>query len=344
MKINKLKGPLWLALAGLSLCFPSQSWAWVASYFPLSHSAIKQPFKAQWQGVLRAEPLLKTLPAGAGGIQVSLTDEQHFRLQGQDKNKQPFVIFLEQKDYSVYTSDLDKNGFTDLILIAETRGNGMAPSSHLISFLFDAQGRPFPFTAEGYFQYDQKGIADLLDLNHDGKAELVYMNYDQGYWVTQLYKAKDARWERVEGRFGAHTYPLYTRFTSRANRVLIKPTSPQKPYSAQLSNLKPILSGQLASLKWADVQQSEDIQLTLGLEQGKKVVCKPVSWFSTFTVLVDNAQGREIAALSEPAASKRLLERVLSGKYKVNLFGERDSKVCSPELLWATELATKINQ
>ena len=58
-------------------------------------------------------------------------------------------------------------------------------------------GRPVPFEADGYFQEDGRGIYDLVDLDGDRRAELVYMNFDDGYWVTNLYEAEAGRWRRV---------------------------------------------------------------------------------------------------------------------------------------------------
>ncbi|HKC85713.1 MAG TPA: hypothetical protein VKG02_07060, partial [Blastocatellia bacterium] len=79
---------------------------------------------------------------------------------------------------------MDSNGIRDLVVIYPTGGNGLAPTSHFFSLTFDELGRPVPFKADGYFQESNKGITDLVDLDRDGRAELIYMNFDDGYWIT----------------------------------------------------------------------------------------------------------------------------------------------------------------
>jgi hypothetical protein len=104
--------------------------------------------------------------------------------------------------FRFYSADLDRNGICDLVMIYPTGGNGLAPTSHFFSLTFDEQGRPVPFKADGYFEESAKGITDLVDLNIDGRAELIYMNFDDGYWITNLYEVRAARWRRVRGSYG----------------------------------------------------------------------------------------------------------------------------------------------
>jgi hypothetical protein len=49
---------------------------------------------------------------------------------------------------------------------------------------------------------------------------------------------------------------------------------------------------------WANVSQSEDLLLTVKNERGKEISNKPVSWYATFAIVLDNQEGRRIISLS----------------------------------------------
>jgi hypothetical protein len=140
------------------------------------------------------------------------------------------IIYYE----AVYEGDLDRNGRPDLILSAGTGGNGLAPPTQLVFLTFDRRGRPTLFEATGYFETQPDRIFDLADMDGDGRAELLFMNYDDGYWVTNLYRVRESRWSRVEGRFSGLSFPLYTRFTRRPNHRPVRPARGRKPVAPDL--------------------------------------------------------------------------------------------------------------
>jgi hypothetical protein len=306
-------------------------------YFPLSKPALRAPFGLQPLGQIFPDSAPRSIAAGAG--QVLFTQHpDSLHLSGKDRFGLPYSVQLESRPYyTLFRADLDHNGQVDLILSHETYGNGLAPTHHLISLLFEADGRPMPFSAEGYFEIKAQGIPDLIDLDRDGRAELIFMSYEQGYWITQLYKAQNARWQKVTGLFAQQRFPLYTRFSERPNRQAVQPPGKLQFGVPQLSNNHPTFVGQLTSYQWANVDQSEDILLNLKAENGKSQSCRPLSWYSTFTVMLDHESGRQIAVLSQQTAMQSLLDEAIKHKYAVKLFGERDSKVCRPELLWASD-------
>ena len=77
---------------------------------------------------------------------------------------------------------------------------------------------------DGYFETDARGLKDLLDLDGNGQAELLRQSFDDGYWITSLYEARDARWQIIRGRHASREYPLYTRF--RTGLIVYQP----RPY------------------------------------------------------------------------------------------------------------------
>jgi hypothetical protein len=138
---------------------------------------------------------------------------------------------------SLYEGDLDRNGTRDLILTMNIGGLGLSPSTRLIFLTFTRNGDARIFEATGYYQPADHSILDLADLDGDRRAELVHMVFDDGYWITNLYRVRESRWSRVTGRFANLRFPLYTRFTNQPNHRPVKPARGRNPVAPNL--LKP---------------------------------------------------------------------------------------------------------
>jgi len=138
---------------------------------------------------------------------------------------------------ALYQGDLDKNGRQDLILVISTGGNGLSRSTRLIFVTFDRRGEATLFEGTGYYQSGPDGVVDVADLDGDGRAELVHMVFDDGYWITNVYRVREARWSLVTGRFAGFRFPLYTRFTIGPNHKPAKPARGRNPVEPSL--LKP---------------------------------------------------------------------------------------------------------
>ena len=85
--------------------------------------------------------------------------------------------------YSVaWLADLDGDGRQDLILNQQDLKSGRCTArSRLTTILFDREGRPAPWEAEGYYRVDfswepsqGKGVLDFADWNSNGGVELVF--------------------------------------------------------------------------------------------------------------------------------------------------------------------------
>lgn len=72
------------------------------------------------------------------------------------------------------------------MVVAPTCGTGLSLAFRLAAITFGGQGRPLLFEADGYFEPKVDGIDFLFDMDKDGKAELVYMNFDGDYWITNI--------------------------------------------------------------------------------------------------------------------------------------------------------------
>ena len=134
----------------------------------------------------------------------------------------------------LYEGDLDRNGVRDLVLAVGTGGNGLAPSTRLIFLTFDRKGDPHILEATGYYQSEPDGVMDIADLDGDHRAELLHMVFDDGYWITNVYRLRDSRWSLVKGRFANLNFPMYTRFTLRPSHKPVRPARGRRPFAPNL--------------------------------------------------------------------------------------------------------------
>ncbi|HKR14139.1 MAG TPA: hypothetical protein VJT15_18895 [Pyrinomonadaceae bacterium] len=320
------------------------------NYLPLTKAELRKRFPITYVGTLgngspayfenntSDKPLATNLDIGPSGAAVRMTDESDLEITGKDKRQREWSIQLGSNAYGCrfYEADLDKNATRDAVIVFPTGGNGLAPANHLLAITFDEDGRPVTFEADGYFQETGGAIFDLVDLDQNGRAELIYMNFDSGYWITNIYEVTNARWHRKSGRHANRVYPLYTRFTFRANNKPTAPRQGRRPFAPDLSNATPQLAGRLVSYQWARIAYSEDISLVIQDTRGRSVTSKPVSWYASFAIVVDSEEGRKILTLSASEdAMKSLLDTIVSNDYEILLFGKRRPDESSPEILWA---------
>jgi hypothetical protein len=217
-------------------------------YLPFSRNLLR-PFKLNRTEV--AEDLRSGRSVKVGAIEI-----QEEKAAGIENESEPVSIHrlvftgrnLRGKQWQVkahasyfydalYEGDLDRNGASDLILAMHTGGNGLAPSTRLIFLTVDRRGDPNIFEATGYYETHPQGIWDVADLDGDRRAELVHMVFDDGYWITNVYRLRESRWNRVTDRFAGLQFPLYTRFTHQPNHKPVRPARGRNPVAPNL--LKP---------------------------------------------------------------------------------------------------------
>jgi len=288
-------------------------------------------------------PISLKLQAGLSGIYFGLErQDQSLKIHsatGKGRSDQNWRVELEFTDCGLptdfYVGDLDGNGISDMVLPVPTCGNGLAPTVHLFTLLFDENGMPVPFEAEGYFEPLPNGIDALVDMDNDGRAELIYMNFNAGYWITNIYKCNKARWSRINGQFAKKKYPLFTRFTHKPNHKAVVPKADRHPFAPDLSNDNYVSEGKLISFieeKWIG------IELNIIDSKGSNIKCTPAYWFGSARIIFDKHNGRQISYLSHDNVNISLiLNEIITKKLKVSLYGNRYSDQCSPEILWVKE-------
>ncbi|HZB44031.1 MAG TPA: hypothetical protein VE360_02245, partial [Pyrinomonadaceae bacterium] len=186
----------------------------------------------------------------------------------------------------VYEGDLDRNGVRDLVVSIGTGANGLGEPTHLIFLTFNRRGHPSLFEATGYFDPRAGDIYDLADLDGDRRAELLFMTYDDGYWVTNVYQPHESRWGRVSGRLAGLQFPLYTRFTRRPNHTPVRPAPGRAPHQPDLvkenyegpgavaAEVLDVLDGCIPFESLEGVQVIEDVQtLNERVSKTKAEVC-----------------------------------------------------------------------
>jgi len=259
---------------------------------------------------------------------------------------------------AVWQADFDHNSRQDLLVAAYSFSNGRCIDEITLSFiLFNNHGQPVPWVVQTRSPSSNMP-AIFADLNHNGRAELVVTDctygdsprFGEDRRITGVYEAKDAAWSLVKSANLA-PYTSLVRQSHRFDRTdVLLPSipvewtdqgnrfNPSGSPSVHVVALKapsencrgpihlpPVVDGRLQVEGWHDPC---DVQGHNRLELSNGTVC-----YDWPTVILDDESGREIVAGSEHP--ERVLEAILDRHLPVSLAGQRDSKRCSPVVLWA---------
>jgi hypothetical protein len=264
---------------------------------------------------------------------------------------------------AVWQADFDHNGRPDLLIASHFPGNGRCIDEITLSFLlFSDRGQPIPWVIQTRMPVG-KGFkripAIFVDLNHDGRAELIVTDCTysepprsgENRRIMGIYEAKDAKWGSVHpARIAPYTALLHQSHRFRTHHDQLLPTDPNQwpdhgnevkaygsdpvkladvlPASATCRGVRlpPVVDGVLQTAGWKDPCEElgkDRIQLSNG------TVCD--GWP---TVVLDRPGGREIAAEAEPV--KALLHEIIDQQLSVVMTGRTDLKRCSPTVIWAS--------
>lgn len=273
--------------------------------------------------------------AGGAAIEIRSGDAYDLAvITGADKAGKPWTVWaaIGGGDRTLYQADLGRERTPALILASETRGNGWAPSTDILSVTFESSGRPLATTFDGYASFDAAGVDQLVDFAGDGGPALVRQSYDDGYWVTSAYALQDGRWRLVHGRYGGRAFPLYTRFTKADNAKATTPARGRRPREDDFST-GGAGPGEttIKSVAWNNDEQ----ELRLALANNRSCIV------SFSNVVVDDAAGRRIAAGGAQAEARKLLEEARDKAMRVTLTGAIVSRglgagdACRPNAIWA---------
>lgn len=152
------------------------------------------------------------------GSEIRVRAHREILLQGRDRSGIPWRV---QASYPgdggcrFVAYDLDRNGYADLIFLTANGGSGPAGVTMTI-VAFDRLGRPVPWQATGPFALEGDRILNLVDLDGNGKVELLFpfveeygLKGDTAVHIS-LYTVSDGYFRRVVGTFAGQRFPAET--------------------------------------------------------------------------------------------------------------------------------------
>ena len=265
------------------------------------------------------------------------------QLSGAGKSGRRWEVHIDNLD-EVWRADLDGNGTQDYVLFSSGPFfNGRTtPLFSLSILLLDQDRMPVPFFTVLYHGENGAGIKHLVDLNHDGKAELLINTYDEnasdplvggfcsGHWTTQLYRFKDLGVEEIRGTVGEVTFPFVHNWTYRGTLC----DRQEKPFMAPQPP---------TFYEHGTSTQGEPIRTTLrsvngagDLEVERTAGCKTIN---PRVIVYDRPKMRKIAFTNlHTTFSTDLAAAILQQRARVELRGiDRwmGDGYCSVNLMWA---------
>jgi hypothetical protein len=271
--------------------------------------------------------------------------EREVQLRGMGKTGKRWEVHLSGLD-EVWRADLDGNGTQDYVLFASgPYFNGRkTPLFSLSILLMDRDGMPTPFFTVVYRGENGQGIKHLVDLNRDGRAELLISTYDEiasdphvgvfcsGHWTNQLYEFRDFGVEEIRGTVGGITFPLIHDWSYWG------PGANQCPYEE-----KPFVSVGPAYLRERGTSKHGRLNTAiLDVDRSGLFTIKPVNGcktVSTEVVVYDRPQLREIAFPNLFGTySTDLADRIRRDRAHTELRGVdrwQGNGNCSVNLVWA---------
>jgi hypothetical protein len=289
---------------------------------------------------VRRPKLLKT-----GDVSIRLRPQARLQIGGIDRggNRWSVTIHNQPAGCSVWRSDLDGNGNDDLIVITSDLTSG--PGVEVTLLMIDHEKRPVPWQAFGYFDADHAaGLDNIVDLNGDGRAELLYLHVEgerleTGASSLAIYSAADAQWQLNSGVYEGFSFPIRTPKGARPTREpdlsnarraggsRITSLVPGKPENCGLQ--LPILrDGESARID-ADAAKAmgESCFERMVLAGGKMMRVPAI-------VVMDDRGGRAIAL--EPAEQSKILAEINRRGFAVQVVGRTCDSGCRPFFLWAS--------
>lgn len=279
-----------------------------------------------------------SFPVGVRLTKFVITLED-IRFNGQDKGGQPWTVELDNQHiglgYKLYSGDLDKNGLVDAVLVTDTGATGSLPASILSILTFDLQGRPLLWQTGLNVTADNVGIAQLVDLDQDRKAELIAEQVEvvdgakaDGYFVTNIYKVEQGRWRKLS-EYAGMALPVYASVADPGTeawliRPLAKLPADQHAFAPDLSNATQVAEGKAEFINLVK-QTEDDIELARPDDR-----CTP----NDFILVEDSKLKRTISILSGSDEAKL---KPLLAQTKIKLYGNCSPGKLSPRLIWITK-------
>lgn len=281
-------------------------------------------------------------PATFDGITAVQDDQRReVKLSGKGNSGKQWEVRLHGL-YEVWKADLDGNGTTDYALAGGgPYFNGRrTPLYSLCILLMDKEGLPIPFFTVVYHGGNGNVIKHLVDLNQDGKAELLISSYDEnisdprvggfcsGHWVSQVHRFRNLAVEEIRGTVGNLTFPFVNKWSYYGLCATQPEPLPVEPPSIEDHGTSAVTPG---------------TTLALGTDNSGVVLVKPLNRCTKVragVIVYDQATLRRIAfpIVFQPyPIQAEVTEAIRRERAAVTLRGTRRSDgLCFVGLLWAT--------
>jgi hypothetical protein len=284
---------------------------------------------------------------------ISATDggayDRQVRLRATSKSGKPWEVHMCCLD-EIWRGDLDGNGTLDYVLFASgPYFNGrLTPLFSLAILLMDRDEMPVPFFTVVYKGEKGAGIKYLVDLNHDGRAELLISDYDEipsdpkvgafcsGHWTNQLYRFRDFGAEEIRGMTGGINFPFIHDWTYRGTECAEEATP---IFSAQ----PPTIYDHGTSRRGNAITKIRQTKAATSVLGNDVLAIDAVAGCNAITasvIVYDRRDRREIAFPNQFAAySADLADRIRRDAAPAELRGinKQTGSECSVNLLWANQ-------
>jgi len=238
----------------------------------------------------------------------------------------------------IWKADLDGNGTKDYVFSNPGPwGNGRITPVHSLSILLmEPNGMPVPYFTTMYNRPDSPALQHLVDLDQDGRVELIVSRYDEngsdpnvggfcsGHWVHHLFRFRNFAAEEYRGTAAAGPrFPIVHSWTYGPEVCGASPGMPVHPAFMD---------------DWGTVPRGRSRALSESEHPGGINLVPPVEGCNTVfpeVAVYDHPRFREIAFPSLTGEKlEDLLKRIRKDRAQVELRGLRN---CRVNVLWATQ-------
>ncbi len=317
-----------------------------------------------------------SLPFDRGTIRVDLagaaqrkTDLIELVVGGMNRIGRPWQVRTEFYGGLGFTeawqADLDGNGTLDLILVHATPINGRCVDrTRMTTLLFDSDGNPATWEVESYFDVEfqrdgGRGVLDLLDLNHNGRAENIHTDCDfaENYGkheAVAIYEVSEQGWSRLPELEERLLLLEYERGAAKRRGLAIRAGDPNRfepDYSNTFSGNPKLTIGEFVPReprRPVTLPPARDNRIIEGpgyeawaknerqVTADRWLLSDGTTCYGLPSVIIDRLEGR-LVVLQSTGRTGELLQKIMRDKWPVALAGQTEADRCSPAWLWAKQ-------
>lgn len=229
----------------------------------------------------------------------------------------------------VWKADLDRNGKEDLIVVSWDMVNG--PGMEVTLVFIDEQNRPVPWHSPvAYFDFEDHGLENLVDLDEDRRAELLVLHVDgrpgdPAVETVTRYRITTNGLKRIDGPFAGRVFPIVSPRNAPASKLDWSTDVDGSPSGVTIRSILPKCPKPMIR-----IDDPKNYECRIALSDNTVLLGRPD------IIVIDGSNGRRIEFGSLEKVDQMLEEVRLKG-YQVRFTCKLLDTMCQPFLLWATE-------